>query len=196
MRLSQKYRVPSELALLYDFVNTLDQRRFLEHGVVHETGDELATKAQFETWMRAHDLLARRCPLRKADHAQAIELRDALRAFLRLAPEDRHGRDDALVRLNKVCAGLPLVLKIDGPAPALQPADGANALGCLVAQFHALAQSNRLDRFKMCASEDCRWVFYDRSRPGNRRWCSSALCGNRHKTRAYRERQTAANKSP
>src|ERR1700735_1568062 len=27
MKLSEKYAVPSELALLYDFVNTLDQRR-------------------------------------------------------------------------------------------------------------------------------------------------------------------------
>jgi hypothetical protein len=28
--------------------------------------------------------------------------------------------------------------------------------------------------------------FYDRSKPGNRRWCSSVLCGNREKTRSYR----------
>jgi hypothetical protein len=34
----------------------------------------------------------------------------------------------------------------------------------------------RLDRLKMCASEECRWVFYDRSKPGTGRRCASALC--------------------
>ena len=32
-------------------------------------------------------------------------------------------------------------------------------------------------------------MFYDRSKPTTRRWCSSLLCGNRQKTRAYRARQ-------
>jgi hypothetical protein len=35
MWLSQKYAVPEELALLYDFVNTLDCRRYVEQGVAH-----------------------------------------------------------------------------------------------------------------------------------------------------------------
>jgi CGNR zinc finger len=52
--------------------------------------------------------------------------------------------------------------------------------------LHRLAQGDRLDRLKMCASDACRWIFYDRSKPGNRRWCSSVLCGNREKTRSYR----------
>ena len=44
----------------------------------------------------------------------------------------------------------------------------------------------------MCDLEECHWVFYDRSKPGARRWCASALCGNRQKTRAYRLRHRAA----
>src|ERR1700722_14732990 len=58
MRLSEKYDVPQELALLYDFVNTLDRRRFVEQGVVHAGGDELATPREMESWMRRHGLLA------------------------------------------------------------------------------------------------------------------------------------------
>ena len=51
MRLSEKYAVPEELALLYDFVNTLDLRRYVERGVVHAGGDELATPRRMEAWV-------------------------------------------------------------------------------------------------------------------------------------------------
>ncbi|WP_354138189.1 CGNR zinc finger domain-containing protein [Bradyrhizobium sp. LB11.1] len=44
----------------------------------------------------------------------------------------------------------------------------------------------------MCASEECRRMFFDRSKPATRRWCMSTLFGNRMKTRAYRERQREA----
>jgi predicted RNA-binding Zn ribbon-like protein len=46
-----------------------------------------------------------------------------------------------------------------------------------------------LDRLKTCGAEECKRVFFDRSKPGTRRWCVSTLCGNRIKTRAYRERR-------
>ena len=48
------------------------------------------------------------------------------------------------------------------------------------------------DRLKMCAAEECRQVFFDRSKPETRRWCMSTLCGNRIKTLAYRERRRSA----
>ena len=50
------------------------------------------------------------------------------------------------------------------------------------------ATQGTLDRLKMCAAEECRRVFYDRSKPATRRWCMSTLCGNRIKTRTYRAR--------
>ena len=188
MNLSETHRVPRELALLYDFANSLDRRGFVEHGEPHEAGDELATAAGFETWMRDHGLLGRGWPLRKGDRARAIALREALRAFLALAPTDRPVRSDAAARLAKICSEFPLVVSIAGPVPTLEPAPGSSPLGLVVAQLQALGQAHKLDRVKLCASDDCHWLFFDRSRPGNRRWCSSALCGNRHKTRAYRER--------
>lgn len=192
MRFSAKYRIPRELALLYDFANSLDERRYVEHGVAHDAADAFATAGQCEAWMQTHGLLEKGRLLHKGEHAQALALRDALRAFLQQDAAGRQARGEAARRLTRVCAAFPLVLAVDGPTPALQPAPGASPLGVVVAEFHALAQADKLDRLKMCASEDCRWVFFDRSRPGIRRWCSSAVCGNRHKTRAYRERQAAA----
>jgi predicted RNA-binding Zn ribbon-like protein len=58
----------------------------------------------------------------------------------------------------------------------------------VLAELVRLSDGGRLERVKICDSDECRWVFYDRSKPGNRRWCSSERCGNREKTRNYRRR--------
>ena len=50
----------------------------------------------------------------------------------------------------------------------------------------------REDRFRICANDTCAWVFFDESRPGNRRWCDMATCGNRAKARRHRARQRTA----
>jgi len=39
----------------------------------------------------------------------------------------------------------------------------------------------RADRVRGCANPDCVLWFLDTSRPGTRRWCSMAACGNRDK---------------
>lgn len=41
-------------------------------------------------------------------------------------------------------------------------------------------------RVRECVAEDCGLLFVDASRPGRRRWCSMARCGNIAKTRTYR----------
>ena len=45
------------------------------------------------------------------------------------------------------------------------------------------------DRIRICANDTCRWIFYDESRAGRRRWCDMATCGNRAKARRHRARQ-------
>lgn len=41
-----------------------------------------------------------------------------------------------------------------------------------------------------CEGIGCSMWFYDRTKSHRRRWCSMALCGNRAKARAHRERQS------
>jgi predicted RNA-binding Zn ribbon-like protein len=67
--------------------------------------------------------------------------------------------------------------------------DALAGLSQLVAELYDGSRNGTLDRLKMCASDECRRVFFDRSKPATRRWCMSTLCGNRIKTRNYRERQ-------
>ena len=44
-------------------------------------------------------------------------------------------------------------------------------------------------RVHRCPGDDCGWLFLDRTKNGNRRWCDSADCGNRARGRAYAQRQ-------
>ena len=189
MRLAKKYSVPQEIAVLYEFLNSTDQRQFLEKGEQHVPSDHLASAAQLEAWMRGAGLLAKGQRITANDHRRALELRAAIRFFLQISPESRSTPNSFVDRLNKLSEFYPLVVRnIDSGSLVLQPAAGTNALGIVLAELFSLAQSGRLDRLKMCDSPECGWVFFDRSKPANRRWCSSSLCGNRQKTRDYRNR--------
>ncbi len=44
---------------------------------------------------------------------------------------------------------------------------------------------------KRCEDETCVLWFYDQTKSHHRRWCSTVLCGNRHKVAAYRKRRRA-----
>jgi predicted RNA-binding Zn ribbon-like protein len=191
MPLSDKFPVPPEIALLYDFVNSLDLRRYVERGVAHVAGDEIATTMQLESWLRARRLLDGGARLDAEDHRSALALREAVRSFLQLSPVDREVDAAAAERLNAAAVRFPLTLQVlKGGRLAMRPSrlSHVGGLGNILAELQWLADTERLGRLKMCASEECHWVFFDRSKPANRRWCNSALCGNRQKTRAYRER--------
>src|SRR5918999_987403 len=77
---------------------------------------------------------------------------------------------------------------------ALEPGEGGveGAVGRVLAAAHAGMQNGTWGRLKICANGGCAWAFYDRSRNRSSRWCSMAICGNRTKTRAYRQRRSAA----
>lgn len=190
MRLAQKYPVPNELALLYEFLNSLDLRHYIEKGVTHVARDELSTPSQLENWLRSRQLLDDGDHLAARDHRHALDLREALRAFLQLAPADRADDASMVAHMDAAMAKFPLILKsLESGSIKIGPAPGTSTLAYILAEVYFLSQMGRLDRLRMCASDECKWIFFDRSKPGNRRWCSSALCGNRQKTRAYRQRR-------
>ncbi|HEY1996991.1 CGNR zinc finger domain-containing protein [Paraburkholderia sp.] len=55
-----------------------------------------------------------------------------------------------------------------------------------------LLATGDFDLVRKCEAEDCVLWFYDRTKAHRRRWCSMALCGNRHKVAKFRERQKDA----
>jgi predicted RNA-binding Zn ribbon-like protein len=190
MRLAKKYSVPERLALLYEFLNSVDRRAYIEQGVQHVPSDELATPAQLETWMRERGLLKKGESVASADHRRALELRSALRSYVQCARDSIDTARRLPEELNRICEDFPLALGVgQGGTIELRPARGASPLARVLAECFSLADTGHLDRLKMCNSDECRWIFFDRSKPANRRWCSSSICGNRQKTRDYRERQ-------
>jgi predicted RNA-binding Zn ribbon-like protein len=193
VKLSQKYAVPPELARLYDFLNTLDQRRYVENGTPHTGADQIATPRLLESWMLEHGLLHRGQRINARDHSAALELRQTLRDFLLIPPPQRPQAHDAAHHLTTASRKFPLTLSVsDQGVIELVPIPGSSPLGHVLAEVIGLAQTNQLARLKTCASDECHWIFFDRSKPANRHWCSSTVCGNRQKTRAYRLRQRDA----
>ncbi len=124
----------------------------------------------------------------------ALQLRAGIRAYLGCDPAERRKDNEAVRSLNKMMTLLPLVAEARGDRSMTLGASRRDALAGLsvvVAELYDGSIDGTLDRLKMCAAEECRRVFFDRSKPATRRWCMSTLCGNRMKTRTYRARHRA-----
>src|SRR5262245_19536305 len=67
-------------------------------------------------------------------------------------------------------------------------------LSVLIWRTAELLSSDELDLLRACANPGCGWLFLDRSRRRNRRWCDMRVCGSRAKARGYYFRRTAAAK--
>ena len=191
-KLSRKFKVPDRLANLYDFANSLDARRFKHHGVQHPQADEITGPRELGAWMSKRGLLFTSAKITPAMFEAALDLRKSVRDYLQRDPAVRRKDRDVTRGLNRALKLFPLVAEArDDGGTVLRPArsDALAGLSAVVAELHEGSINGTLDRLKMCASEECRRVFFDRSKPATRRWCMSSLCGNRVKTRAYRERR-------
>jgi len=192
---SRKFQVPDQLANLYDFANSLDVRHFTHHGVPHVQGDELAEPRELAAWLSERGLMSGRAKITPAMFDAALQLRSGVRAYLQCDPAERRRNRDAPQALDAAMRRFPLVAEAGGDrGMALRGArsDALAGLSVVVAELYDGAVTGILDRLKTCAAEECRRVFFDRSKPATRRWCMSTLCGNRMKTRAYRERHRDA----
>ena len=193
MRESKKFKVPDELANLYEFANTLDLRHFTHHRVQHQQGDELTSPRDLAAWMTERDLLQSGAKVTSEIFDAALALREGVRTYLACEPDTRRTSKDVAQALNSATRLFPLLAEASRDGITLRPAhsDASAGLAAIVAELQSGSASGTLDRLKMCDAEECRRVFFDRSKPGTRRWCVSTLCGNRIKTRSYRERHQA-----
>lgn len=183
---------PAEVARLEAFLNTVDHHTFGEHAAkpAHRR-DLLATPDGLQHWLVEQRLVDRRADpaaLTVDDLKAAQGLRDGLRAWL-LARQRLDHDAAALQRARAVLAGLQLRVDLDAAgSAALDPATGG-ALGRLAADLATAQATGALLRLKICSAPDCRFVYHDHSRSRTSRWCSTDTCGNRVKTRRYRERR-------
>src|ERR1700684_1861179 len=99
-KLSRKFKVPDELANLYDFANSLDVRRFTHHGVRHPQSDELTGPQELGAWMAQRGMRADPAKITPAMFAEASELRSAVRAYLQFDPDERRQNRDVVRSLD------------------------------------------------------------------------------------------------
>jgi predicted RNA-binding Zn ribbon-like protein len=174
---------PGELATLQRFVNTLD----LEDGV-----ELLETPADLRRWLAHHDLVAPSTRIDQAEFRRALEVREAFRAVLHAnngAPLD----SSAVATLDAAARAAELTVRWDEHGHAeLTPVRAGleGAFGKLLAIAYRARVEGTWERLKACPEHSCGWAFYDHSRNRSSTWCSMAVCGNRAKARAFRERRS------
>ncbi|HVX45339.1 MAG TPA: CGNR zinc finger domain-containing protein [Mycobacteriales bacterium] len=161
--------IPPAAELVRDFVNTYE---------VDQDADHLADLPSLRRWLSDRGLVSPIAKGAAADVQAARHLRESFRAQL--------ARDSNPAPLPEVA-----LRPVWGEGGArLAPADGGLRAG--VAELAIAAVHCSMDgswsRLKVCASETCRWAFYDTTRNRSRSWCSMDVCGNREKTKAYRAR--------
>jgi predicted RNA-binding Zn ribbon-like protein len=179
----QSREAPGDLALVREFVNTLD---------IDEGLDGLSTPDELSAWLEKHGLLDAEVAASAGDVRRARLFREALRAALLSNNDGRPVPKDAARTLDDVAARARLRLHVDADASARLEAEGRGvdgALGRLLVIVYRAMENDTWRRLKACRSDTCQWAFYDHSKNRSGHWCSMEVCGSRHKAQLYRERR-------
>ncbi|MGQ0643027.1 MAG: CGNR zinc finger domain-containing protein [Gemmatimonadaceae bacterium] len=178
-----------------DFVNTADWTpRGLER-------DRFTDYDRLVEWARGAGLVgtaeARRMGQsavrhpRRADAAvdAARDMREILRDVFMSLVAKRHSTT-ALERLNTSLAAVAPHTRVvrDAEGQLVRGwaglGDSADSLLWPVVWAAAdLIASSDADKLRLCAGQDCGWLYVDRSRNGLRRWCEMRVCGTAEKNR-------------
>ncbi len=180
------------LLLVQAFVDTLD----LDLGTDVFADDEQARAWLADAGLRAPDP-GPPGPEFAADLRLAREVRESIRALIGRNTGTGPLTDRDLAPLEQILGQSRPRLEVDasgrvrlGPAaPAARLADGLLGLLLIIRDAQVNGTWSRL---KLCGNPDCRWAFYDQSRPGRGAWCDMASCGNRIKNRNLRARRAAS----
>ena len=160
---------------------------FVDRGVIHGEGaDRIRLQADLDPATADRDL------------ARIRGVRGALREVADAIVEHRPPLPGSLDTVNRALHArqvIELVPSFDGCVAVDHrhvgdPIDDALARLCdpLVQEL----TSGDPERIRICDNDTCRWVFYDTSRTGRRRWCDMATCGNRAKAARHRAKSKAA----
>ena len=182
-----------------DFVNTLE----FSKGVPR---DDLTDAGVAVSWFQHHALLhsetAASLVAEMATDKESAErllmrvrkTRAALRELLDAAVDRRPPADSAMREVNRALRAtyvIELVPAADGVSLDHRH-EGDPVSGALARLSEAIARELTQDdkeRLRVCANDECRWVFRDNSPAGRRKWCDMSSCGNRAKAARHRERQ-------
>ncbi len=124
--------------------------------------------------------------------AVARHLREVIRVLVEARKAGRAASADALNVFLRQAPSHPVLVWSDSTprVERLRPTDSVEQCLAPLAEAAALLLAEGdFALIRMCEHPDCTRWFYDRTKSHKRRWCSMALCGNRHKVAEYRKRQ-------
>jgi predicted RNA-binding Zn ribbon-like protein len=198
MRIEQLELIGGHACL--DFVNTAGDH------LSDQPGEWLLTYRDLLSWAQRAGLLtgpeALRLEQKARDQpdaaeealARAVAMREAIYRLLLSTIHQQAPTPSDLALFNQALAAAPLRASVTYREGAYQwqlPAGSVDLDGVLwriIWEAANLLTSDRLAQVKLCAGEDCGWLFLDASRNQSRRWCSMSDCGNRAKARRYYRR--------
>jgi predicted RNA-binding Zn ribbon-like protein len=170
--------------LCLDFVATVGERW-------RRSFERLLTPHDLARWMAETGILTPPPDASARQLAAGRALREAINRLARpgIAP-DPGDREE----LNRWAARAPLAPQLTSEGNLVWAADlPVEAMFATIARDALDLLSGPLaGRIRECGAWDCALLFVDTSRPGRRRWCSTAGCGNRVRTKAYRQRRKEA----
>jgi predicted RNA-binding Zn ribbon-like protein len=122
---------------------------------------------------------------------EAKALRATARDLITSRTRGEHGDPALLNRYLAAMVSMP-VLVWDASQPHLvrqgEAPSPSRALGMLAESVATLLAEGDFTLVRQCEHAECILWFYDRTKSHRRRWCSMALCGNRHKAAQFRAR--------
>ena len=123
----------------------------------------------------------------------ARELREVIRELVAARKQGQAGNPAALNGFLRKAVSHPQLLWPASGAPQLERQRKVQTAEQLLSPL-AEAAANLLvagyfNLIRRCEHPECILWFYDRTKAHKRRWCSMALCGNRHKVAEFRKRK-------
>ncbi len=157
--------------------------------------DRLVDPEDARPWLIDNAMLASDAALDDADLQLLRDVREALRALLMHNSGGPSPTEADLAPLRVVAAGGAARAELDSDGVVGLAAAGDSVAERLV-ELLLIARDAQRDgswtRLKVCANDECRWAFYDRSRNHGGTWCEMSACGNKLKNREFRARRRKA----
>ena len=174
--LNDRFSTPSELLNRYDELVQWGQ----EAGILSE-GEATRLRAE-----------ATRHP-EKAEYVrqQAITLREAIFRIFYARLHDALPKESDLATLNAMLARAMIKASVHSNGDGFvwdwssDDVELERILWPVVRSAAELLTGGELESVRMCAAEDCGWLFLDTSKNHTRRWCDMKSCGNRAKARKH-----------
>src|ERR1700716_1002086 len=168
-------------------------REFINPAELDEDKDLLADVTGLRSWFVDKGLLGAGSRVTDTNLTQTVEFRESLRDILS-AHTAGIVSTGAVRLLDAAVKKIPMRLRVDDTGWVRVAAAGKDfdgALGELLARVYEAMEDGSWQRMKACNDETCRWAFFDHSKNRSAHWCDMAVCGNRAKVNAFRQRQAA-----